>query len=208
MSAVGTTQTKPHPLHNYVQNQLDSGADEDTIVSELGKSGVEETIARRLIRSVQMEPVTTPLQNSASFGSIQAGVLGGVIASILSGLLWGGIAILTGLEIGFAAVGVGAACGFGVLLFSKGETSSIHQFIASGSAIFGILIGKYFVAYLWVKEIIAQELGPETAANMSVFSMKLFGDYLANLGEFLDVYDILWLVLAIGAAWKITGGSD
>ena len=208
MSAIGTAPSKPHPLHNYVQTQLNSGADEDTIVSELGKSGVEETMARRLIRSVQAEPIATDVQNTASFGSIQAGAMGGALASILSGLVWGGIAILTGLEIGFAAIGVGAACGYGVLLFSKGETSSIHQFIAAGSAIFGILIGKYFVAYLWAKEMVAQELGPETAANMSLFSFHLFGEYLSNLGEFLDGFDLLWLVLAMGAAWKITGSGD
>lgn len=208
MSAIGTSQTRPHPLQNYVQSQLNGGADEETIVGELGKSGVEENMARRLVRSVQMQPINDPVQNSASFASVQAGLLGGAIASILAGLVWGGIAILTGLEIGFAAVGVGAACGYGVLLFSKGKTSTIHQCIAAGSAVFGILIGKYFVAYLWAKEMIAQELGPETAANMSIFSLDLFGEYLSSLGEFIDGYDLLWLVLALGTAWKITRSGD
>lgn len=206
-ASITGTQNKPHPLQNYVQSQLNSGADEETLVSELGKSGVEAEAARRLIRNVQANPTITRTGDSASFQSIQAAILGGLIASVVAGSVWGAIIILTGWEFGIVAWAVGAACGYGVLLFSKGETTSTHQFIAIVSGIFGILIGKYFAFYVALKDIIAAEVGPETAARMSVFSLQLFGQYLANLGEVLGMYDMLWIALAIISAWKITGSA-
>ena len=118
MSAVSSTQSKPHTLENYVRTQLQNGNDEETIISELGKSGVEANAARRLVDSMKLQAANAPMPNMAASSTIQSAILGGLIAALVSGFIWGGIIIATGYEIGWVAWFVGGACGYSVLLFS------------------------------------------------------------------------------------------
>ncbi len=209
MPAVSSAQTQSgsHPMKNYVRTQLQNGADLETIVSELGKSGVEENMARRMIESVQQEPAGATIAPPGETPSLQMALLGGVISALVAGAIWGGIIIATGWELGLIAWFVGGAVGYGILIFSKGESGPARQYIAVLCSVFGILIGKYFAFYVVFKEWVAQELGPETAANMSVFSLDLFGQFMGNLGEVLGPYDLLWIGLACVSAWKITSAA-
>ncbi len=206
MQAVSShTQTGPHPMRRYIAGQLQAGVDRDTIVAELGKSGIEEQTARKLVEDIYQETLSGPIKLGESSSSIQAALLGGLAASLVAGAIWGGVALLTGWELGLMAWFVGAAVGYAVLLFSKGETGSIHQIIAVGYSILGILIGRYVTFYVILKDFVQQELGPETAAGMSIFSPQLFSEFIRNLGEIFGMWDLLWMAFACITAWKLTG---
>ncbi len=192
-------------MRRYIATQLQGGADREAIVAELGKSGIEEQTARKLVEDIYQETLNGPIKLSESSPSLQPALLGGVAAALIAGAIWGGVALLTGWELGLMAWFVGAAVGYAVLLFSKGETSSTHQLIAVGYSILGILIGRYVTFYVILKEFVTQELGPETAAGMSIFSLKLFGEFLGGMGEFLGLWDLLWMAFACITAWKLTG---
>ena len=209
MSAINTSNPsgKVHPLQNYVATQIQNGVDHDMIVSELGKSGVEESMAHRLVESVQHQALNGPIQPVGTSPAIQPAILGGLVASLIAGAIWGGIIIATGYELGIVAWGVGAAVGYGVLLFSKSECGFPQQMTAVGFSIFGILVGKYFTFYVMLKEAVGIELGPETAEALSVFSPGLFLNYLANLGEVMGPFDLFWIALACISAYKLTNAA-
>ncbi len=209
MSAINTMAppAKAHPLQNYVATQIRNGVDHDMIVSELGKSGVEESMAHRLVESTQHQAMNGAIQPTGAVPSLQSSILGGLVASLITGAIWGGIVLATGYELGIVAWGVGAAVGYGVLMFSKGECGFPQQVTAVGFSILGILMGKYFAFYVILKEAVGVEFGPETAGEMSVFSPGLFLTYLANLGEVMGPYDLLWIVLACISAYKLTSDS-
>lgn len=210
MSAVSTsnqTQGKVHPMRNYVRTQLQNGADLETLVAELGKSGIEENIAHQLVTSVSQESLNGPINPSAETPSIQMVLMGALAASLIAGALWGVVALLTGWELGFMAWLVGAAVGYAVLIFSKGETTSIHQIVALVFSFFGILVGRYVTFYAVLKEYIDSEIGPDTAASMSIFSFELFGEFLGNLGELMGAWDLVWIVFACITAWRLTDPS-
>jgi hypothetical protein len=208
MPAVSTrTQGKAHPMRGYIWNKMQAGAEREEIVVELGKSGVEEGMARNLVESVYQESLNGPIESVGTAPSLQLPILGGLLTSVVAGFIWGGIIIVTGWELGIVAWAVGAAVAYGVLMFSKGEAGSPQQIIAVGCSILGMLIGKYFAFYTVLKEMVTQELGPETAGQMSVFSFELFGKFLTNMGEVLGAFDLLWIILACISAYKIVDAS-
>ena len=206
MSAINTATPpgKVHPLQNYVATQIQNGVDQDTIVAELGKSGVEETMARRLVETTQHQALNGTIQPDSGSSNVQSAILGGLVASLIAGFIWGGIILATGYELGIVAWGVGVAVGYGVLIFSKGECGFPQKVAAVGFSFFGILVGKYFTFYVMLKEAVGAEFGPETVEELSVLSPGLFFTYLANLGEVMGPYDLLWIALACISAYKLT----
>lgn len=210
MPAVSThnTQGKAHPMRNYVRTQLQSGADLETIVAELGKSGVDEQMAHKLVNSVSQDGVDGSINPSGDAPSIQMAVLGALAASLIAGAIWGGVALLTGWELGLMAWVVGAAVGYAVLIFAKGEPTSAHQIVALVFSFFGILVGRYVTFYAVLKAYVTTDIGPDTAANMSIFSFQLFGEFLGNLGDIMGAWDLMWMAFACITAWKLTSPSN
>jgi hypothetical protein len=206
-NTLGQTTQSDH-LRNYVATQLSNGTDVDTVVAELGKSGIQEDMARRLVESVSQAPMSAAIHPQGGTPPIQGALIGGALAALVGGLVWGGLVILTGFEFGIVAWLLGGAVGYAVLMFSKGETGFPQQIAAVVFSIGGILLGKYLTFYYFVKEVVSQELGAVTAENISLFSAGLIGEFLGGLGDVVGLFDLLWIGLAVGSAWKITSSSE
>ena len=137
-------------------------------------------------------------------------VIGGGLAAVVGGAVWGLIVKVTGYEIGYVAWAVGVAAGFGVLLFARGRRGLALQVIAVLASILGILIGKYFAFFEVLKQVATKDYGAELAAHLSMLSGKTIVLFFSMIGSMSSPYDILWVILAVASAWRIPkwGGDE
>jgi hypothetical protein len=154
--------------------------------------------------------VETIADDEMTLGTLIPAVVGGGVAAVVGGAVWGLIVQLTGYEIGYVAWAVGVASGFGVLLFARGRRGVALQVIAVIASILGILIGKYFTFFQALEQAVTKDYGVEVAARMSMLSGKVIGIFISEIGSMSSPYDILWVVLAVASAWRIPkwGGDE
>lgn len=131
------------------------------------------------------------------------GAVGGLIAAVIGGAIWGLIVDLTGYEIGYIAWGIGLLSGFAVLTASLGSKGPLFQVVAVASSILGIFIGKYYSFYAIFKDLLEEDFGAEVAAELSLFDLDFFQIFLESLGEMASPYDLLWIGFAVYTSWRM-----
>jgi len=128
-----------------------------------------------------------------------AAALGGLIGALLGAAVWAAIAIAADVSVGYVAVLVGLLTGVGVNAGAGMERRPVLQLLASGLAVVGLLAAKYIVfAYVVVK------IGQTRGMSFIYFSRFIVGAFPDALVETFRPLDLLWLVLAIGAAHRTT----
>lgn len=204
MDATEATHEQQQAVANYrsfVTGQLRSGADSNSVVQRLIQMSLDPAEAARIVHVIQTE--ITPIPSSSGQAlvstSIPMALLGGLVAAIGGGIVWGLIVKVTDFEIGFMAVGVGLLCGYCVVLSSRGKKGIPYQACAISTSILGIVIGKYATTYFVLQGLLAEKY-PQAVGKISFFS----GAFL-NLGTkmLIDTFhplDILWIILAVIAA--------
>jgi hypothetical protein len=203
-------QPAPDPAKDpaaYAVFRLRARVPRETILAELEAAGVDRVQASGLlhevvqkIRAIQAEERVTP--NALARGLIAAGA-----AAILGGILWGVIVIVTDYEIGFMATGIGLLTGYATARLARAKGLPL-QLIAVSAALVGIFIGKYLTFYDALRQFVTEDYGRAAAAQVLWFDPEVFGLFLQNLGSLLSPYDILWVALAVLAAWRIPKALD
>lgn len=136
-------------------------------------------------------PSTPPaIDQLDSESNLLMGLVGGVVAMLVSAIVWGAVTYITNYQIGYLAVGVGFLVGIAVKFFGRGKT-----------AIFGIssailaLIGTMLGNLMFYSGIIAKE---ESVPFLTVFFYFLTtpGDLVGLFGAAFDFMDILFYGLA------------
>jgi hypothetical protein len=127
-------------------------------------------------------------------GPLVRGTIGSAIGAALGGVIWAMIAISTHYEIGYVAVLVGAMSGMGMFIGVR-DPSALGGAIAAGMAALSIVIAKAsIVLYLF-----------GDAGEIPI------ADLLFAIVRYSDPMDILFYILAIGAAYgaatKIAAGE-
>ncbi len=133
------------------------------------------------------------------------GFIAGAVTALACGIVWGQIALHFNAEIGWAAVGVGAAVGFAIRAVSRGAELP-QQLLGVVCAIGGIFLGKLYAFKYFVESLYNDELG--AGVTLSILSPELyeaFFGYYAEIGIEGLGFDLLWIVLAVVAAWRIAG---
>jgi hypothetical protein len=138
-----------------------------------------------------------------SAGALVQALIGGVFAALVGGAAWAVLVIVSGYEIGFAAIGIGFLSGCGVVLMSRGGMGPLFQVIAALSSVLGVAVGKYVYYFYYLKEAVTEEYGLEVAANVRLLSLGVLESFIMDAGSFLGGFDILWVALAVITAWKI-----
>jgi hypothetical protein len=122
----------------------------------------------------------------------------GLGMALLCALAWAAVVAATKYEIGFLATLVGFACAWAVHRVAKARRTDL----ALGAAALGLVaiaIGKFLGTGL----LLLREIG---AGLLDAEMWSFHADYmLHHLGSFLDGYDVLWVALAILAAWRQLG---
>ncbi|UCC83717.1 MAG: hypothetical protein JSW46_01940 [Gemmatimonadota bacterium] len=192
-----------HKIRTFILKQMQEGADKETIKIRLMASGVREEVAVELIEQAYVQSPPAPPDEEFKAGSLLPAMIGGGLAAVAGGLIWGLIAVTTGYEIGWIAWGVGVLAGTGVVMFAGGRKGLPLQLIAVTSAVLGVLIGKYFTFYSALKEYAAEEFGAEVVAQMSMLSPGVAQIFVESMGAMMSGFDALWVILAVGTAWGI-----
>lgn len=188
-------------LFNYVQAEKLAGTEKFIVIKNLMDQGWDNATASAVVEEVYSPKPKEPTQpETPSFNPVLVyPVLAGLGASIVGGVIWGVIVITTHFEIGYMAVGIGALSGYAVHFASGHKRSRELQIIAIVSALLGIFVSKYFLYYEWASAR-AEKLGQ---AGAGLFSSETVGGFFDHLLELVDFFDILWVFLAISAAWRM-----
>lgn len=194
-------------LYAFIIEQLKTGTDRSLIVQRLVDMGLEKPDAARGVDAVETQLRQAILQERVTGTAIAAALVGAVGASIVGGLLWGLIVIVTHYEIGFMAWGVGLLAGFAVAILARGRRGTPLQAIAVLSSILGIVVGKYVIFFHLVRQEVIKQYGAETVARMvSPLSIKAIQIFIDALPSLASGFDAIWIGLAVLTAWRIPQG--
>ena len=128
--------------------------------------------------------------------SLLMGLVGGVIAMLVSAVIWGAVTYFTEYQIGWMSIGVGFLVGVAIRFFGKGKTM-IFGISGAILALIGCLLGNL----LFYSGMIAREQG---ASFLTVFFLLLFNP-AATIEVFMlafEFMDILFYALAAYAGFS------
>lgn len=194
-------------LYAFVASAMQAGSDKSAIVRKLEEHGVDRREAEQMTETVYDEIAAMAEKEKFTGSAMGPGLIGGLIGALVGGGVWAGIAITTDYELGIIAWAIGGLCGFGVVTLAGGRKGLPMQVIAVATSIFGIVAGKYFAFYYFLKAALQEEYGAESIADMSVFSVDVIQYFVEALPEIASGYDALWVVLAVITAWRIPQAS-
>jgi len=140
-------------------------------------------------------PIASPLPpepQPAPEQKMGIALLAGIIAAVLGGICWGLVVKWTDYEAGILALGIGLLVAFAVHAATGGRRGPELQVVAVGTALLGILIGKY-LSFAFA----AQDVFP----GVGLFSGEMFRLFRDALHDIFGLYDLLWIGLAATAAW-------
>ncbi len=186
-----------------VLNQLQMGFNKETIVKNLVEAGTDQAAAQQAVEEIMINVEQVRQKEQFVSSCVVPAAISGDAAALVSGLVWGAIGIVTKYEIGYLAIGVGAAVGYAILFSTKGKKGLPLQAIGIASSILGILIGKYVMFYGLVREYALKEFGREAAASVAIWKPGTAAAFFEALPRMLSGFDALWVVLAVVTVWRI-----
>lgn len=192
-------------VYAYAINALGAGVDRAEVIAEMEKMGVPSTAAANIA-----DVVSKRLQksNNTTGGSLLMGLIGGLAAAVIGGVVWAWLTLSTGYEIGFVAWGIGLLCGFAVMQLAGGKTGPAFQVVAVLASILGIAIGKYGTFFYEFKRVLSEEYGSEAVASFTLFSTDAIQTFTEYAGDLFGAYDLLWVGLAVVTAWRVAERSE
>ena len=121
-------------------------------------------------------------------------IIGGLLISVLSAIIWAAITVTTEYQIGFMAIGVGFLVGYGVRFFGAGVDGKFGV-LGAVLALFGCLLGNFFAQIGFLAH--SESIGYLQALQLFDYA------YLPQIyTETFSPYDILFYGIAIGEGYK------
>lgn len=130
-------------------------------------------------------------------------ILAGAVGAVVGGGTWALIGISLNVEIGYVAVGVGWLAGMAVVIGAGRKKGQTLQIVAVLCAVLGLVIGKYLILIHAIKDDVAKQHGQEAADSISYVGEKTIELFFQLLPELVHPIDAVWLMLALGIAWRI-----
>jgi hypothetical protein len=144
------------------------------------------------------DEVTAPLSAS----TFLTAAVGGAIGALVGAALWATIAIVSGREFGYTAILLGVLAGVGVNSGSGVERQRSLQLLASGLAILGVVATSY-IAFAYTVVGVAHDRGVE----LGYFGKTVTSRFPTVFIDSFGMFDALWMVLAVAAAYRMTRQS-
>jgi hypothetical protein len=149
-----------------------------------------------------------PAIPAAEEGGSRVGALSAaVLVALGGGLVWAGVVIVTKYDIGILAWLVGAATGYAVHRLGGGTVTVADRAIAAGLAAGGILLGKYVIFVHELKDAL-RTIFHTNAAAVGYFDTRELSFFVHHFGEVVRWTYILWIGLAMLAAFRVSGGQN
>ena len=172
----------------------------ESIVKWLEKQGMTRGDAATMLKEARHRLVA---EEEFTRDSLLPAVGAGLGVAFVGGIAWSLIAIHLEYEVGYVAMAIGALAGYCVVKATHGKKGLPLQMIAIGSSVLGIFVGKYFYVIRGARDYVAEKYGAEAASTVSTFSFSSVGLFFECLPDIVGGFDILWVALAVLAAWRI-----
>lgn len=127
--------------------------------------------------------------------NIVNGTVAAAVASFAGALAWGAITVATGYMIGWVAIGVGFAVGYGMQVFGKGLDARFSV-IAAVLAIIGCAVGNLVGALIF-------EARTYDVPIQNILGALTLEDIIAFYAETLEIMDFVFWLFAMAAAWQV-----
>ncbi len=202
-TATSTPQEAAKSIAEFIIKQMRTGASNAAIAQRLVTMGLDSAASGKLVDQVSAEVIRTARQQQPTAAAVLVGLLGGGVAAVLGGVVWGLIVTRISFEIGYMAWGLGWLAGSSVVLFARGKKGTALQLIAVVASVAGITVGKYIVFAMTMRQVVLERLGGEAAARVTVLSAPVLKFFVNHVPKLLSPYDALWIVLAVLTAWRI-----
>ncbi|MFL5319996.1 MAG: hypothetical protein ACJ790_10115 [Myxococcaceae bacterium] len=129
-------------------------------------------------------------------------IAGGAIGALIGAFVWAAIVVITNFEVGYVAVLVGFLAGQGVKLGAGKGRGQTLQAAAAGLAVFGLVVSKYFIfAHFAVAALAGKGI------SVGYFSSEVIGYFGQFFTDQLSPFDLLWVFIAISAAYRVPAAS-
>ncbi|MBC8002016.1 MAG: DUF4339 domain-containing protein [Opitutaceae bacterium] len=139
--------------------------------------------------------------------SLALAAAGGLVVAAVGGWLWTEVAIAADREFQVIALVIASCCSAAIIYCSLGGRGTRFQLLACAATLIGILIGKSGVA--WHLTRLTRE-AEGTAPNVGTWATvpDLLAEVFArHLPHTFNISDLLWILLALITAWKISGAE-
>jgi|GEM_PF-897687 len=164
----------------------------DDLFSYPGKDGGEIQLC-----AACREKINADVENEAKKVNMGGAIGLGVIAALMGGMVWYFFTILTGLEFGYLAIGLGYLVGNGVYYGAGKNRSQKLQIVSGVLTIIAIFIAEWYIFNHYVNEYFRlnpeefpKYLDPNYPVEISVFAPEFLQSLLSPIGL---------LIYAIGA---------
>ncbi len=138
--------------------------------------------------------------------SLPLAVVGALLGAALGAVIWIVVAYVIGYEVGLIAIGVGALAGLGAVALSGGRRGLLIQLIAVIAGFLGVLAGKYLATYalLYISgESLTGDGLSRTLRLFPPFDPVILQTIYDLLSEDDDILDLVFIIIAVIAAWRI-----
>ena len=150
----------------------------------LQPSEIQQNLPPEIIEKLRMEQRLMP------------GIISGLIAGTVGAILWGIITVVTGFQIGYMALAIGAVVGLAVRIFGNG-IDQIFGFWGAGISLFSILFGNF----LSIIGFIANSEGLGYFETLFLFDYS----YLPKvMGRTFEMINLLFYGIAVFEGYKFS----
>ncbi len=118
---------------------------------------------------------------------------------LVSALIWFGVVVLTGYEIGFVAIAVGFLVGLGVTIGSGNKSGLDLQIMAGVFTLIAIMVGEYLIANHFIQQYLAEQ--SEVAISYFLNPSGVIEAIILMLKE--DPYSLLFWGIAVFVGFGI-----
>jgi Zn-dependent protease len=141
----------------------------------------------------QAEMLTGSLLAEENFG---LAVVAGLLAALISAVAWAGITVVTGYQIGIAAIGVGYAVAAAVRIAGKGLTSKF-RLLGAALSLLGCLMGNLFTIFYFG----AKEAGMPIMEFLPLIDLAMIPAILINTSSGMD---LVFYGIAVYEGYKLS----
>ncbi len=134
------------------------------------------------------------LQEIRDNQSLSLGALGGGAAAVVGAGIWAGVSALSGLQMGFMAIGVGFLVGYAVRVLGRGIDSTFG-IVGATLSVFGCVLGNYLTVCIFI----AREYD---ADFFKVLGASDFQQVLTFMKVTFSPIDLLFYFLAVYYGYK------
>ena len=135
--------------------------------------------------------------NEVSPRRVAGALAGAAIGGVAGALLWAFVVASARLEIGIIALVLGALAGAGASFGSGRARGLPYQIIAAACTLASYALAKLLIVVFLADAPLSSLLSPVFISEIG----------LAAIIEGSSAFDLLWIALAVGVAWKIPSNS-